>query len=373
MKAIINRLELLAALNLAAGVVKVRTPKPILLCVKLTAMTDTVVVGATDLEMSVLATLRLVQAEQVGEIAVDADGLRSIIASLTDDTVTIELDPDAEAETAHVRSADSHFKINTMPPGDFPPVKGAEGPETFSLTGEDVRRMIAQTIYAVDEINTNQGATQYPGGVMLTAEKTRVDITGSDGKRMALASTQLLIPLSGKVTAIIPTRAANLIVKMIESDEDSVHFHVGENILSVVTGNTTVTTVLLEGACTPHNDIIPLSFSRKVTADAESLASIVYRASLAADDMAKGVRMKFSKAGLVVTGRSATKGQSVVNYPCRVEGKDIEIGFNPKFVVAAIKALGADEITIEMNEPNRPAVIRGSAGSLCIMMPVNLN
>src|SRR4051812_32128706 len=110
MKVICNRGALLEALSVAGNVVAARTPKPVLLCVKLSAENDQLTVAATDLEVAIRYTDNQVQIEQPGEVLVPADKLRDIVRESVDDTLAIEVTGD----NANIKGADSHFKIFTQ-------------------------------------------------------------------------------------------------------------------------------------------------------------------------------------------------------------------------------------------------------------------
>src|SRR6188508_2763230 len=115
MKVICNRGALLEALSVAGNVVAPRTPKPVLLCVKLTAADDKLTIAATDLEVAIRYSDSQVQIEQPGEALLPADKLRDIVRESVDDTLSIEV----AGETAHIKGNDSHFKIFTQNPKDF--------------------------------------------------------------------------------------------------------------------------------------------------------------------------------------------------------------------------------------------------------------
>src|SRR5258708_9688629 len=106
MKVICNRGALLEALTVTGNVVAARTPKPVLLCVKLTAADDRLTVAATDLEVAVRYSDNQVQIEQPGETLVPADKIRDIVRESVDDTLSIEITVD----TANIPGQDSPFK-----------------------------------------------------------------------------------------------------------------------------------------------------------------------------------------------------------------------------------------------------------------------
>src|SRR5277367_6318916 len=111
MKVICNRGALLEALTVAGNAVQPRTPKPVLLCVKLTAADDRLTIAATDLEVAIRYSDTQVQIEEPGEALLPADKFRDIVRESIDDTLSIEITGDS----AHIKGHDSHFKIFTQP------------------------------------------------------------------------------------------------------------------------------------------------------------------------------------------------------------------------------------------------------------------
>src|SRR6185437_2159314 len=152
MKVICNRGALLEAISVCGNVVAARTPKPVLLCVKLTAADDRLTVAATDLEVAVRYTDNQVQIEQAGEALVPADKIRDIVRESVDDTLSIEITGD----TASIKGQDSHFKIFTQKVTDFPPVPDFEGAPDLELPGGLLKQLIGQTVFA-----TQKDATRY--------------------------------------------------------------------------------------------------------------------------------------------------------------------------------------------------------------------
>src|SRR5438105_3429959 len=144
MKVICNRGALLEALTVAGNVVAARTPKPVLQCVKLTAENDRLTVAATDLEVAIRYSDNQVQIEQAGETLVPADKLRDIVRESVDDTLSLE----TSGDSANIRGQDSHFKIYTQKPADFPPVPDFEGEADFEIAGGLLKQLIGQTLFA---------------------------------------------------------------------------------------------------------------------------------------------------------------------------------------------------------------------------------
>jgi DNA polymerase-3 subunit beta len=372
MKVICNRGALLDALIVASNVVQARTPKPVLQCVKLTAENDKLTVAATDLEVAIRYSDSQVQIEQGGEVLVPADKLRDIVRESVDDTISIEVsvEKDGDGTFAHIRGQDSHFKIFTQKASDFPPIPDFEGEPAFEVNGGLLKRLIGQSLFAAAK-ETQRYAIN---GVLMVAKAKKLSLISTDGRRLAMAKGDLTtdkLPKDG-VKAIIPAKAMQMIEKLIDDPEETIAFQVRENQIIVHTSSATLTSNLVEGQFPPYEDVIPKDTDKKMTAATADFLSAIRRAALLTTEESKGVRMAFSKKGLVLTSRSPESGEATVNFPAKYEGTDVEIGFNPQFLTDALRVVDSDEISLELTAPNRPGLLKGGADFLYVIMPVNL-
>jgi len=366
MKVICNRGALLEALTVCGNVVASRTPKPVLQCVKLSAADDRLTVSATDLEVAIRYSDNQVQIEEPGETLVPADKLRDIVRESVDDTLSIEV----VADNANIRGQDSHFKIFTQRPADFPAIPDFEGEANFEIAGGLLKQLIAQTLFAAAKESTRYAFN----GVLLTAAAKKVNLVSTDGRRLAMAKGELISDKLAKegAKAIIPAKALNLLDKLVDDPEETIGVQVRENQVIFHSPSATLTTNLVEGQFPPYDDVIPKDCDKKMIAATADFLSAIRRAALLTTEESKGVRMHFSKKGLVLTSRSPESGEATVNFPCKFEGADIEIGFNPSFLTDALKVVDSDEISLELTAPNRPGLLKGGGNFLYVIMPVNL-
>ncbi|HLL87842.1 MAG TPA: DNA polymerase III subunit beta [Tepidisphaeraceae bacterium] len=367
MKVICNRGALLEALSVTGNVVASRTPKPALQCVKLTAENDSLTVAATDLEVAIRYGDSQVQIEQPGEALVPADKLRDIVRESVDDTLSIEVGAEG---VANIRGQDSHFKIFTQKASDFPPVPDFQGEADFTVAGGALKQLIGQTLFAAAKESTRYAFN----GVLVIAKAKKLTLVSTDGRRLALAKGDLIsdkLPKDG-AKAIIPAKALNLIDKLIDDPEEAVGFQVRENQVIFHTASATLTSNLVEGQFPPYEDVIPKDADKLMTAATADFLSAIRRAALLTTEESKGVRMAFSKKGLVLTSRSPESGEATINFPAKFEGGDVEIGFNPTFLTEALRVVDTDEIALELTAPNRPGLLKGGQNFLYVIMPVNL-
>jgi DNA polymerase-3 subunit beta len=375
MKVICNRGALLDALTVTGNVVAARTPKPVLQCVKLTAADDRLTIAATDLEVAIRYSDSQVQVEQGGEALLPADKLRDIVRESMDDTLSIEVGADKEGGSAgggvaSIKGQDSLFKIFTQRASDFPPVPDFTGEADFEIPGGQLKQLIGQTLFAAAREQTRYAFN----GVLLTAKAKKINLVSTDGRRLAMAKGDLAsdkLPKEGG-KAIIPTKALVLVDKLIDDPEETVAVQVRENQVIFHTPSATLTSNLVEGQFPPYEDVIPKDADKKMTASTADFLSAIRRAALLTTEESKGVRMHFSKKGLVLTSRSPESGEATVNFPCKFEGADVEIGFNPTFLTDALRVVDSDEVSLELTAANRPGLLKGGANFLYVIMPVNL-
>jgi DNA polymerase III subunit beta len=366
MKVICNRGALSDALTLTGNVVAVRTPKPILQCLRLTAEEKRLIIAATDLEVAIRYEDDQVQVEQTGLVVVPADKLRDIVRESIDDTLAIE----STGETVSIRGQDSHFKIYTQTASEFPPVPDFSGLPDAQIPGGALRQLINQTLFAAARESTRFALN----GVLFVVKGKKISLVSTDGRRLAMAKGDLASDKTEKEgrKAIVPLKGLQLIDKLVDDPAEAVSIQFHENQITLHTASATLTSNLVEGQFPPFEDVIPKDTDKKMTASTADFLSAVRRAALLTTEESKGVRMAFSKKGLVLTSRSPGAGEATINFPCKYEGSELEIGFNPQFLAEALKVVDTDEISLELTAPNRPGLLRGGPNFSYVIMPVNL-
>lgn len=367
MKVICNRGALLDAINQAGAVANARSPKPALACVKLTADSDRLTIAATDLEVAVCCSDSEVQVDQPGETLVPVDKLRDIVRESIDDSLSLQ----TEAEQIVIKGHDSLFRIYTQKSEDFPPVPDFEGNPDFEIKAGTLKQAISQTLFAA----AREPQRYAFNGVLFNIKGKRLEMVASDGRRLAMAHAELLSVGKelGRSKVIVPTKALNLVDKLLTDPGESVSVQLHENQVMFHTAQATATSNLIDGQFPPYEDVIPKDSDRKMIASTADLLSAVRRAALLTSNDNKGVRMSFTKTGLVLSSRQADAGEATINFPCKFEGADIEVGFNPFFLTDALRVVNCDEVHFELTAPNRPGMLRAGSGEfIYVIMPVSL-
>jgi len=388
MKVICDRSALQEAVNLAAGVVSPRSPRPQLACVKLSATVDgdvgALTLAGTDGEVSLSVTTTGVEVQREGEALVPAAKLQQIIsAEDAEPTLTLETEQDA----LEIRGADARFTVYGFPPGEFPPIAAfpsGEGDEKtqsrFRMDSQTLANLITRTLFA-----TAKETSRYAiNGVLLKHTGKKVEMVATDGRRLAFASG-VVDGADNDPTAssIIPSKALQTASKLIQPD-GVVHMAIMESKAAISFGQAgdplwaVLTTTLIEGAFPPFEDVIPRDQDKKATLDVATISSAIRRAAILTNEESRGVRMKFEADGdsagaLTLMSRAPELGEAEVTAPLRgYTGDAVEIGFNPAFILDALKVINEAEATIELKAPTKPGLIRSGSDFLYVVMPVGL-
>ena len=365
MKVICDRTGLVDALNLVSPVAVTRTPKEVLRCVKLNAQEAALTLAATDLELAVWVSMPRVDVGEAGEALVWADKLSQIVRESTDPTLTLE----TEQELVHVRGQDAHFQIFGHAPGDFPPLPQLTGEPDFQIDAGDLHRLVTQTLFA-----TAKETSRYAiNGVLVERQANKLTLVATDGRRLAMAKGHCKAAEADNRTSIIPAKALSLLLKFFDDPSQPVRVRLADNRILFATDEKLLASNLVEGNFPPYRDVIPRDGDKKATLDAHALASAVRQAALLTNEESKGVRFAFSANGLTLSSRAPEMGQAQIDIPIlKYDGDPVEIGFNPQFVLDALKIVQTDQVHIELKAANKPGVLRTGPDFLYVIMPVSL-
>ncbi len=367
MKLICDRGTLVEAFNLVSGVIVSRTPKPVLTCVKLTAddASRSLTLAATDMEVAVRLTTSKVEIQQAGEALVPAEKLASIVRESIDPTLTLE----TEEQAVHVRGQDSHFKVYGYPVDDFPPVPEFEGEADFQIDAADLGRLVHQTIYATARENSRYAIN----GVLLERDGNKLVVVATDGHRLAVAKGDCKAREKDARSAIVPTKALNMLLRLLGDGEQTIRVKLADNQILFATESAVLCSNLVEGNFPPYKDVVPRDSDRKATLHTDTLASAVRRTALLTNEESKGVKLSFASDGLKLSSRAPEMGEAEINVDLpKYEGEPLEIGFNPAYILDALKVVDADQVQFEMRAANKPGVLRTGPNFLYVIMPVNL-
>ncbi|MDD5063654.1 MAG: DNA polymerase III subunit beta [Phycisphaerae bacterium] len=363
-----NRAALADALGILTTVVPSRTPKPILHCVQIVADKKNVHICATDIEVGINYLVSEVQVEEAGEIVVPADRLAAVVRESTDDVLVLR----AEDGTCKIEGADSHFTIYGQEPGQYPAVPSFEAKADIEISLGCLQAGIRQCLFA-----TAKESTRYAlNGVLWEIKGKKLSLVATDGRRLARCRASLASAPAeqiAKVKVIVPAKTMTLLDKIGGSEKDIVMVKLVDNQILFSCANVVISSNLVEGNFPKYEDIIPEDYDKKLVLSTEAVLSAVRRSALLTSGESRGIKLSIGKNSLMFSGRAPEAGDAQINMPIDYKGEPIEIGFNPQFLIEALRVIKTAEFELELGQADRPGLIKSGANFLYVLMPINLS
>lgn len=367
MKLNFNRTALADVLGILTSVVPSRTPKPILRCVQVAADKKGVHIFATDLEVGINYLISEVQVEDAGEVIIPADRLAAIVRESTDEVLSLR----AEDGTCKIEGADSHFTVYGQEPGQYPTAPSFEGQADMEITLGNLQDGIRQCLFA-----TAKESTRYAlNGVLWEIKGKKLSFVATDGRRLARCKVSLASAPSeqaAKAKIIIPAKTMALLDKLGGNEKDVVMVKLVDNQILFSCANVVISSNLVEGNFPKYEDIIPEDYDKKLVLSTEAVLSAVRRSAVLTSGESRGIKLSVGKDSLVFSGRAPEAGDAQIEMPIDYKAEPIEIGFNPQFLIEALRVIKTAEFELELGQTDRPGLIKSGANFLYVLMPINL-
>ncbi len=370
MRALCNREGLLTAFGLVSGVVPARSPKPILQNVKLIADADegSVLMG-TDLEVGIRHRVLGVKVDRPGSVILPTSQVGSILRTSSPDDQ--ELDFESDGERLVIRGLHSEFTLPVEDASLYPEVPDFNATAYHVVAAADLKKLIRRTIFATDVESTRYAL----GGVLVELTGDSIAMVGTDGRRLARMSAGADSendPPAVAGSPVIPVKALKLMERHLSDDDPPVHLIIqaGSAVL-MRTETAVIYSRLVEGRFPRYQDVFPASVDVKIPLEAGRLRTAVEQASIVTSEESRGVDFRFGGGMLKLTSQSADVGSSHVELPIPYEGKAVEITFDPRYLVDALKTLDdSAAITAELIDAKNAAVFKTDDRYTYVVMPL---
>jgi DNA polymerase-3 subunit beta len=368
MKVVFSREGLLSACQLASVAVASRDVKPVLKNLKAVVDNDRCTLMATDLELGIRLEIRGIRVEEPGEALLPTSRFVSILRESTDANMTVEAGPDG----CRVLGASNEFDMPGEDPAAFPEVPTFDQEKYHELTAGTLREMIRRTLFAAATgEQLRYGATT---GILWELEGDTATLIATDGRRLALAkgtATAAGEHSTKGMTPVVPAKAMNLLERNLSEPDEKVHISFRPNEVLMKTERAMVYSRLVEGRFPDWRKAMPQKKVVSVPLTVGTFLSAVRQAAIMTDDESKRVRFQFAKGKLTLRAQGAEAGQSRVELPIEFSGKNLEISFDPKFVIDMLKVLEPDTaLVLDLNDAAAPAVFRCEPNYVYVVVPL---
>jgi DNA polymerase-3 subunit beta len=359
----VSKDELTAKLATVARGVSTRTAVLVLGGIQLRAEGGQLQLAATDMELSLRASLDA-QVSDEGTVVVPGRLLLDIARSLPDSDVTIEHKP--EEAVVVVTAGSANYRLHTYSAEDFPRLPEVD---TAALHAID-RDALVETVSRVGRSASRDESRPVLTGILVRFEPGKIVMAATDSYRLAVKET----PVEGslpELEAIIPARALQELAR-IATGADEVQLGMQENHVVFGADGTWLTTRRIDGQFPNYRQLLPEQFEHELTLPREELLEVVRRVSLMAQRNSP-LRLRFADGELTVSAVTQDIGEARESLPAPYGGDAMEIGFNADFLRDGLESVDSDSVRFKLISPLRPAVLEGEANDyVYLIMPIRL-
>ena len=366
MKLICSKNELLKSVNISLKAVPSKTTMPILECILIEASTSEIKFTSNDMELGIETKVKGI-IEEKGIIALDAKIFSDIIRKLPDNDVVISTDSNLNTT---ITCEKAKFTIPGKSGEDFSYLPVIEKTEGIRLSQFTLKETIRQTIFSIAANENNKLMT----GELFEIKNNILKVVSLDGHRIAIRKIELNDNYADK-KVVVPGKTLNEISKILSGEiEDMVDIFFAPNHIVFEFDNTIVVSRLIEGQYFRIDQMLSSDYETKLTINKREFLDCIDRATLFVKESdKKPIIIKIDDVNMELSINSQI-GSLKEEIDIEKEGKDIMIGFNPKFLIDALKVIDDEQINIYLVNPKAPCFIKDENESyIYLILPVNFN
>ena len=285
-----------------------------------------------------------------GQCILPAKLFGDIVRRLPEGPVTVVVD---ENYKVSIRAGYASFTISAESSEDYPELPDVNSGRAVYIPQNILKEMISGTIFAVSE---NQGRPIHTG-VKFEVEEDKISAIAVDGFRLARRTWHSPTPIGKELSFVVPAPGLKEVEKILTDTEEEASFTLGPKHILVEIGNATLVCRLLEGDFLDWRKVVPTNCPVKLVAHVSDLASSIERVGLIVSEKYKSpVRCVFSDQVLQLR-TSTTIGAAEDRCAIAGDGKELEIGFNVRYLADALRVIPSEEVTLELTNGLSPIVL----------------
>ena len=353
MKFICEKEKLLKGINSVINGVASKTTMPILEGILIQTNDKEIKLTSYDLEIGIEYIIES-DVEEQGSTVVNATMFTEIIRKLPDTEISISIN---ENNLLEIECEGSLYKLATMNPDEFPELPKINIDNSIEIEQNLLKNMIRKTIFAV----SNEENKPIFTGCLFEVKENKLNVVAVDGYRLAL-KTNILNSVANDFHAVIPGKTLNEINKIILDSFDPVKIGISKNQALFEMENCKIVTRLLDGEFLNYNNAIPANWETRIRVNKNNIQNCFERIILISSssiEKEKKYPVKISiEIGKVVISCTNQTGDAKEEIFVTTEGKNLEIGFNPRYFLDALKVIEDEEVYIDFGTNISPCIIR---------------
>ena len=351
------------------------TTLPVLSNVLLSTDSGRLKLSATNLEIGINTWIGA-KVEQDGAITVPARTFADLVNTLPSERIDMELS--VRTQTLHIRCGRSTANIKGIDAQEFPLIPAPEGTGQILIEAETLNKMISQVAFAAATDESRPMLT----GVLTKFEQDQVTMAAADGFRLSVRSAELKTRVAEKLQVLIPAKALTELARISGEQQDAIEITItpARNQILFRLTHTDLVAQLIDLQFPDYEQIIPRRRNTRAVVNAQELLKAGRAASIFAREAANTTRLHIVPGGeltpghVTVAARSDETGDNVGEIDAVVEGDEMEIAFNVRYLLDVLSVVDTPQIALETTTPSSPGVIRlvGDDGFVHVIMPMHI-
>lgn len=353
---------LINGIQIVQNVITSKSALPILSNILIETEQGSLRLTATDLDIGITCLIP-VNVQEPGAITVPAKRFSEIIRELPSDEVNIT---SKKNNLITIDTESCQFKVMGLAKEEFPRLPEFKDKEVIKLEQAGLKQILGRTSFAV-----SMDETRYIlNGILFKINKGGLTLVATDGKRLAIVDRKLAQGAPKDINIIVPIKTIHELNRNLQEEGEAALILDGNQAMFDL-GKTVIISRLIEGEFPDYRQVIPAPSDNKMRVEREAFLLAVKRAALLATPDYQAVKLEVFKNKLVVSKSTPDVGESREEVPVEYGGKELVIGFNPGYLIDALKNLSEEKIELELTDSDKPGVIRLS-GYIYIVLPMRL-
>ena len=366
MKIICNKSNLVKGVSIVSKAVPSKTTMPILECILIDATMDIIRLTANDMELGIQTEIEGEIIEH-GMIAIDAKIFSEIVRKLPDNEIVIETDNNLQMT---ITCEKAKFDISGKSGDDFSYLPIIEKNETVTISQFTLKEVIRQTIFSIADNESNKLMT----GELFEIQNGILRVVSLDGHRISIRKIELKEPCEDR-KIVVPGKTLIEISKILSGEAESeVCMYFTNNHIVFEFDNTIVVSRLIEGEYFKIDQMLSSDYETKVRINKRELLNCIDRATLLVKEGDKRpiiINIGDEVMELRIKSQLGSMNEDIMIHK---EGKDLMIGFNPKFLIDALRVIDDEEVDLYLMNAKAPCFIKDEAENyIYLILPVNFN
>lgn len=343
--------DLFSALQIIQKGAAVQTTLEILSGLMLEAENDSLLLYATNLEISIKTSIEAT-VEKNGKTVVPAKLIVDVVKNLPDGVLELSLDP-KEGQELTIKAKNSDYKLRALSPEDFPEFPSVDKKLMVKTRATDLHDALRQTLRAVSRDETRP----ILNGILFRLEEDNLKVVATDSYRLAVRDLKLDSAIGEKTEIVVPWRALDELQKIIPSAAKDINISISENQILFETADVVFISRLIEGQFPNYQQLLPDNYKLSLELEREGFVSAITRAALIAQKN-QSIKIKLDSKKLIVTSSTQGVGEAQEELPVNASGGgEIEIAFNAQYLLDGIQGIKNENIKLDLNDSISPGLL----------------